>query len=118
MSSLVLVVSQAVGARPITVETLLKEMVDRTQIAEYPSPGFRSLQCSSYNRDAVARNKPGWFANADSSFFYGHQDVDGRREWIMMDVDGPGAIVRWWLTQWKFSGTVRIYLDGSKTPVY
>ena len=36
----------------------------------------------------------------------------------MMDVDGPGAVVRWWLTQWEFSGTVRIYLDGSKTPVY
>ncbi len=118
IASLVLVAFQAVVAKQITVETLLEEMINRTQIAEYPSTEFRCKQCSSYNRDAVARDKPGWFANADSSFFYGDQDMDGRREWIMMDVDGPGAIVRWWVTQWKFSGTVRIYLDGSKTPVY
>ena len=93
-------------------------MVDRTRITEFPDPDFRCMQCSSYNRKSVARGKPGWFANADSSFFYGHQDVDGRREWIMMDVDGPGAVVRWWLTQQKFKGTVRIYLDGSNEPVY
>ena len=36
----------------------------------------------------------------------------------MMDADGPGAIVRWWLTQQKFKDTVRIYLDGSDEPVY
>jgi len=36
----------------------------------------------------------------------------------MMDVNGPGAVVRWWLTQQKFKGTIRIYLDGSDEPVY
>ena len=106
------------AAQPINLGTLLEEMIDRTRIAEFPSPEFLCKQCSSYNRESIAPDKPGWFANADSSFFYGHQDVDGRREWIMMDVDGPGAIVRWWLTQQKFKGTVRIYLDGSDKPVY
>ncbi len=105
-------------AKQIDLGTLLNDVVDRKKIAEFPNPEFLCQQCSSYNRESIAPDKPGWFANADSSFFYGHQDVDGRREWIMMDVDGPGAIVRWWLTQQKFKGTVRIYLDGSKQPIY
>ena len=110
--------SQVSPAQQIDFGTLLEDMIDRTKIAEFPIPEFLCKQCSSYNRETVAVGKPGWFANADSSFFYGYEDVDGRREWIMMDVDGPGAVVRWWLTQQKFDGTIRIYLDGSDEPVY
>ena len=77
LSSLTLVAFQAFAAVPVTVETLLEEMTDRTRIAEYPATDFRCMQCSSYNRKAVARDKPGWFANADSSFFYGHQSEEG-----------------------------------------
>ena len=110
--------SQASSVQQIDLGTLLKDMTDRTKVAEFPNPEFLCKQCSSYNRESVAPDKPGWFANADSSFFYGYEDVDGRREWIMMDVDGPGAVVRWWLTQQKFEGTIRIYLDGSDEPVY
>ncbi len=29
----------------------------------------------------------------------------------MMDVEGPGAIVRWWITQYKFDGTVRRFIN-------
>ncbi|MBI9019274.1 MAG: DUF2961 domain-containing protein [Phycisphaerae bacterium] len=109
---------QSANAQQVDFETLLEDMIDRAKIAEFPKTEFLCKQCSSYNRDTVAAGKPGWFANADSSFFYGYEDIDGRREWIMMDVDGPGAIVRWWLTQQKFEGTIRIYLDGSDEPVY
>ena len=56
--------------------------------------------------------------NDDSSFFYGYEEIDGRREWIMMDVSGPGVIVRWWITQYKFKGTIRVYLDSAKEPVF
>ncbi len=105
-------------AEPIDLGTLLEDMIDRTHIAEFPNPEFQCKQCSSYNRASIAPDKPGWFANADSSFFEGYEDIDGRREWIMMNVDGPGAIVRWWLTQQKFDGTIRIYLDGSNKSVY
>jgi len=115
---LLLVYSQVSSAQQVNFGTLLEDMIDRTQIAEFPNPEFLCKQCSSYNRETVALGQPGWFANADSSFFYGHEDVGGRREWIMMDVDGPGAVVRWWLTQQKFEGTIRIYLDGSHEPVY
>ena len=102
-----LVSSQVSAAGEINLGTLLADMIDRGEIAEFPNPEFLCEQCSSYNRESVTPGKPGWFANADSSFFYGYEHVDGRREWIMMDVDGPGAVVRWWLTQQKFKGTVK-----------
>ena len=120
--SAIVLLTNVVWAQPVAqhidLGTLLEAMIDRTTIAEFPNPEFLCKQCSSYNRESIAPDKPGWFANADSSFFYGHQDVDGRREWIMLDADGPGAIVRWWLTQQKFKGTVRIYLDGSDVPTF
>ena len=106
------------AAQQVNLGTLLEDMIDRSQIAEFPNPEFLCKQCSSYNREAVSPDEPGWFSNADSSFFYGHEEIDGRREWIMMDVDGPGAVVRWWLTQQKFDGTIRIYLDDSDEPIY
>lgn len=116
--SLFVVFTQTCESREINLGTLLEEMVDRSRIAEFPDPEFQLKQCSSYNRETVAKGEPGWFANGDSSYFYGYEDRDGRREWIMMDVDGPGAVVRWWLTQQKFDGVVRIYLDGSEDPIY
>ena len=115
---LFVVILQVSLAQQIDVGTLLKEMVDRSKIAEFPEPAFQCKQFSSYNRETVAVGEEGWFANADSSFFEGYEDVDGRREWIMMDVEGPGSVVRWWLTQQKFDGTVRIYLDGSDEPIF
>jgi hypothetical protein len=115
---LILGFAQIAAAQQIDLGTLLEQMIDRTRIAEFPDPEFLCKQCSSYNRESVAPDKPGWFANADSSYFYGYEDIDDRREWIMMDVDAPGAVVRWWLTQQKFDGTVRIYLDNSNEAVY
>jgi hypothetical protein len=115
---LILGFAQIAAAQQIDLGILLEQMIDRTRIAEFPDPEFLCKQCSSYNRESVAPDKPGWFANADSSYFYGYEDIDDRREWIMMDVDAPGAVVRWWLTQQKFDGTVRIYLDNSNEAVY
>jgi len=71
--------SQVAAAQQINLGTLLEDMIDRTKIAEFPDPAFFCKQCSSYNREAVTAGKPGWFANADSSFFYGLDDVEGRR---------------------------------------
>jgi hypothetical protein len=42
----------------------------------------------------------------------------GRREFVMFDVEGPGAIVRWWMTFYKAqNGTIRIYVDHDSIPV-
>jgi len=109
---------QATAAEPITFATLLQDMLDRTKLAEYPEPGYACKQASSYDRRAKKPGTPEWFSNADFSNFLGCEETDGRKEWIMMAVDGPGVIVRWWATQHQYKGTIRVYLDGAKEPVF
>ena len=42
----------------------------------------------------------------------------GRREFVMFDADGPGAIVRWWMTFYKAqNGIIRIYMDNDSVPI-
>ena len=101
----------------INLGTLLSEMLDRTKIAEFPAPAFVCKQASSYNRVSVKPGQPTWYATGDCSHFIRCEKVGDRREWVMLDADGPGAIVRWWATQYKYDGTIRIYLDGSDKPV-
>lgn len=102
----------------ITTESLLKEMTSRENITYFPAKSYKLIQSSSYNRASVSPEKDGWFANADMSHFIRVEDTEGRREFVMMDVSGPGAIVRWWMTFYKAqNGTIRIYLDKSSTPV-
>jgi hypothetical protein len=113
----------AQGADPITIESLLNEMVDRAALARFPSPHFTCRQASSYDRDAESPEKQDtWYANWDRSQFIRTDDVNGRKEYVLFDADGPGAVVRIWAT-WHgpgggpFSnGTIRIYFDGSDQP--
>jgi len=114
---LLLVLPQASNAEQIDLGSLLKEMFDRSRIAEFPEPAFVCRQASSYNRKSREPGTVGWFATDDYSNFRGHEQIDGRREWVMLDVDGPGVIVRWWITQYKYDGIIRVYLDGSDKPV-
>ena len=103
----------------VSVKTLLEEMVDRDKLAQFPTPNYLCRQFSSYDRGSVAPGDVSWFSNSDRSMFLGTEELDGRTEYVMMDVEGPGAIVRFWMT---FSGpdcgrgTLRIYLDGAKKP--
>ena len=43
---------------------------------------------------------------------------DGRREFVLVDTDGPGAITRFWVTVAAYSdkGTLRFYLDNQEVP--
>ena len=111
------------GASPVTIESLLQEMTDRQQLARYPEPIYSCRQSSSYDRDAVSPHQQDtWYANWDRSQFVRVEDRDGRKEYVMHDAAGPGAIVRIWAT-WHgprggpFSnGTIRFYFDGEDTP--
>jgi hypothetical protein len=92
-------------------------MVDVEAITRWPEPEFTCKQASSYDRQKVAPDKPGWFANNDNTQYIRTEETDGRKENVMMDADGPGAIVRFWLTAGgDKQGVIRIYLDGDKTP--
>jgi hypothetical protein len=114
---------------PVSVESLLNEMVDRDSVARYPEQNFRLKQQSSYNRASITPDDPeGWFANKDlnrkptDKNFIRIEETNGRKEWVLMDHDGAGAIVRTWMpwdrpTRPGSSATLRIYLDGSDEPV-
>lgn len=107
----------ACNANRIDLGSLLEDMLDRSKIAEFPEPAFVCKQASSHNPKSKQPGTVGWFATGDYSNFIRCDEIDGRREWVMLDVNGPGAIVRWWITQYKFDGMIRVYLDGSDKPV-
>ncbi|HSY42883.1 MAG TPA: glycoside hydrolase family 172 protein, partial [Candidatus Acidoferrum sp.] len=101
----------------ITLDSLLREMTDYNTVARWPSPSFTLHQCSSYDRTKVAPDKPGWFSNHDFSQYIREENYDRHTEQVMMDADGPGCIVRFWLTTIQNKkGILRIYLDNQAEP--
>ncbi len=113
----ILFASQLSFGEPVSLNSLLSEMLDRSQIAEFPQIEFECRQASSYDRRSVIPGNAAWFYNNDWSNFERCEEVENRREWVLMDANGPGAIVRWWITGYKFNGMIRVYLDGSDKPV-
>jgi hypothetical protein len=65
----------------------------------------------------LRRKREGWYANQDWSHFIRKEENDGRVEWVMLDVEGPGCIVRFWMGGNAPYGKLRFYLDGSRKPV-
>ncbi|TWU38848.1 hypothetical protein Q31b_39260 [Novipirellula aureliae] len=118
----------AYASGQVTVNSLLLEMVDRDAVARFPENNFRLKQHSSYNRASKTPDEPvGWFTNHDynrsekDKNFIRIDEKDGKKEWVLMDHTGPGAIVRSWMPWLKDTEpgtdiTMRIYLDGSDEP--
>ena len=101
----------------VTFKALLEEMTDLDHLAEYPEPAYKTVQFSSYDRrstDSAVLTDENWFANGDRGQYLRTEDHDGRREWVMVDVDGPGAVVRIWSA--NPMGKLRVYLDGETEP--
>lgn len=95
-------------------------MTDRESITHLPSPWYTLKQFSSYDRKSDSTGGKDWFANADYTQFLGVDSLKGRKEYILFDADGPGAVVRWWMTfagEGGLEGTIRVYIDGAETPV-
>ena len=109
-------------SQTITFKSLLEEMVDRDCIARLPELAYTCKQFSSYDRNSTEPGSPTWWANWDRSYFVRVEDNNGRKEHVMMDAEGPGAVVRIWAT-WhgpgggQFSnGTLRFYFDDNPKP--
>jgi hypothetical protein len=111
------------AADKVSIESLLNEMTDRDALARFPAPNYVCAQSSSYDRDSTSPDDAAtWFANWDRSQFVRTDEQDGRKEYVLHDADGPGALVRFWAT-WHgphggpFSnGTLRVYFDGAEQP--
>ena len=109
-----------VYSQKISLESLLLEMTNRKTLAEYPSPGYFCKQFSSYDRASVESDQKSWFANWDRNMFVRTETDHGRKEYVLMDAKGPGAIVRMWMTfsgENSGRGVLRIYLDDYSAPV-
>ena len=125
----VLLLTALVGSAPaqsgkiskteIIMESLLNEMTDRAAVAQTPVPAFVLKQASSHDR---SKNDPGnpktWHSNNDHEQFLHTEVNEGRREWVIMEDAGPGAITRFWipLNAKKDNQVVRFYFDGASTP--
>jgi len=92
-------------------------MIDVEAVARWPLAEFTCNQVSSYDRAKVAPDQPGWFGNEDHTNYLRTEVNAGRTEHVLMDAEGPGVIVRFWLTAGgEKDGALRIYLDGQATP--
>lgn len=109
-------VTAAVRADAVSLESLLDEMTDRDDLCEWPSPEYTCRQASSYDRAAVSPSE-NWFANGDCSKFLRTEENNGRKEWVLMDAAGPGAIIRFWITAPNYVNNLYFYIDGATEPV-
>jgi hypothetical protein len=104
----------------VSLNSLLSEMTDRQNLTLYPSPFYTLKQSGSYDRKTISPDQPGWFANDDYTEFDAIETRNGRKEYVLLDAEGPGAVVRWWMTfagKGSYNGIVRIYIDNEETPV-
>ncbi|HUS86775.1 MAG TPA: glycoside hydrolase family 172 protein [Bacteroidales bacterium] len=104
----------------VSLRSLLLEMSDRHAITYFPNPDYMIEQFSSYDRRSVSPDEEGWYANADYTQFIRTEENNGRKEYVLFDHEGPGAIVRWWMTfagEGSYDGTLRIYIDDNDQPV-
>jgi hypothetical protein len=115
-----LATTSCINDNVITFRSLLKEMADPEAVTRFPDPGYRLVQYSSYDRLSIHPDSAGWFANNDYTHFIREEMNEGRREFVMLDAEGPGAIVRWWMTFGNVNALnsyIRVYIDGRTTPV-
>jgi hypothetical protein len=107
-------------AGEISVRTLLRQLVDLSSIARLPEPPYVAHQASSYDRRSLRpTDAEGWFANDDWASatrpnYLRVEERAGRREYVLMDASGPGALVRIWSA--SPVGTMRFYFDGESKP--
>lgn len=107
------------ASKEVSLETLLDQMVDRELPSKFPKPYFTVKQYSSYDQNSISPDQEGWFANHDASWFIRQEENQGRREFVMLDADGPGAVARFWMTfgnEDAYTGTIRFYFDGNDLP--
>jgi hypothetical protein len=102
----------------VSFVSLLSEMTNRESITKFPR--YELKQASSYDRTQNGPWDPdSWYNNKDYGYFIRKEVSKDRTEYVIMEENGPGCIVRWWipLENTYRNRIVRIYLDGNSIPV-
>lgn len=121
--AIALLLVPSLSAQKVSLESLLRDMTDRTHLAQYPGQEYKSLQASSYNRASVSPDQAGWFADSDGVSWIREESNNGKTEYVVMEHSGPGAITRMWTPFFYYNfnnrkgPNIRIYLDGNTEPV-
>lgn len=100
--------------QPITIGTLMEEMISIESDPCFPVPYYTSKQLTSYDRRSVLPNTPSWFANDDYSGFIRFEGNNGRVEKVLFDEEGPGVITRIITTGGSKDANLRFYFDNEK----
>ena len=114
--------------QPISLASLLDEMTDLAALSRDSQAEYRIAHFSSYDRASLSPDEPdGWFANKDYGPFIRTECNQGREEHVIAEFDGPGCLNRVWMPDRRIppkaanraeeTAAVRIYLDGSDTPI-
>jgi hypothetical protein len=99
----------------VTVESLLREMVDWENLAREPVLYFKQAQASSYSRES-RKGGDAWFDNLDRGQYVRVETNDGREENVLADLAGPGTVTRFWSANPDRTNTARFYFDGEAKP--
>ena len=100
-------------SQKVDLQSLLPEMTDLGRLASRPKPNFIAAQASSWDR-RTKDTKTEWFAKADAGQFIRTEQNEGRTEFVMADLVGPGTVTRIWSA--NPGGTIRFYFDGEVSP--
>lgn len=106
--------------QPISLPALLQTLSEQDHLSYYPRPAYRLKQASSYDRRSILPGTQDWFANEDYTRFIRLDTSLHRPEYVMLESEGPGAVVRWWMTfagEGARNGVLRIYIDYDTIPV-
>ncbi len=112
--------SPGVSLPSVDIHSLLDEMAALAGLARRAPNPFRTCMVSSYDRHSIvpqasSDTPTGWYANHDWENYLGtEKGPSGRAEFVLLDADGPGSIVRIWSA--NPVGTLRIYLDHAAKP--
>ena len=105
----------------ISVVTLLGEMADLIHLARLPRVRFTAGQAASTDRRSRSpRDGESWFANDDfvtdtqANLVRVETRPDGGKRYVMLDVKGPGAVLRIWTA--TPVGTLRVHVDDQPGP--
>ena len=106
------------AASPVSISTLLDEMVSYEEDTFIPQPWYTSSQASSTDVRSTSPDEPYWFGNQDNTRYVrmGNDNGDRRMEKVLFEQEGPGAVTRFWTAGIIKDYTLRFYFDGEKLP--
>ncbi len=102
----------------ITFPYMMKGLTDLDRLWTPPVPGEKTVQFSSFDRASLKgpSDRDAWYANGDCGKYMRVEERKGRKELVMADAEGPGAVVRIWSANPK--GNLYFYVDGAEEPTW